>query len=67
MTNGVLFEIQHRLRRRLSHSSPEEQRKFTSHSDYCTVKKGGRVNHTAGDLAPGVDVATTKFLPIPEF
>jgi len=66
VTNGVLFEIQHRLRRRLTHSSPEEKRKLTSHSDCCTVEKRGRVNHTAGELAPGVDAAATKFLPIPE-
>jgi hypothetical protein len=66
MSNGVLFEIQNHLRRRLTHSYPEERRKLTSHSDYCTVEKRGRVNHTAGDLAPGVDAATTKFLPITE-
>jgi hypothetical protein len=67
MTNGVLFEIQHHLRRRLTHSYPEEKRNLsTSYSDNCTVEKRGGVNHTAGELAPGVDAATTKFLPIPE-
>jgi len=66
MTTGVMFEIQYCLRRRLTHSSPEELSKLTSHSDYCTDKKRGRVNHPAGDLAPGVDAATTKFLPMPE-
>jgi len=53
MTNGVLFEIQHHLRRRLTHSSPAEHCKLTSHSNYCTDKKRGRVNHPAGDLPQG--------------
>jgi hypothetical protein len=66
VTNGVLFGIQYRLRRRLTHSYPEEKTKLTSHSDCCTVEKRGRVNHTAGGLAPEVDAAATKFLPIPE-
>jgi hypothetical protein len=66
MTNGVLFEVQHRLKRRLTHTYPKEQRKMsTSHSDNRTALKRGRVNHT-GELAPELDVATTKFLPIPE-
>jgi hypothetical protein len=66
MTNGVLFQIQHHLRRRLTHSYSEELRKLsTSHSDNRTVEKRGRVNHT-GQLAPGVDAATTKFLTILE-